>query len=77
MIEKHGRQFASQSELSRFETKQHNDAVQRLIKAAREVRDGFTYDPGHSDLDNEQPIHVSITLGAWRQINFALHVLED
>jgi hypothetical protein len=27
---------------------------------------GFTYDPGHSDLDDEQPIHVRMTLGDYR-----------
>lgn len=31
------------------------------------IKDGFAYDPGHSDLDDEQPIHVSITLGDYRR----------
>jgi len=40
-----------------------------LLSVAKRIRDAFTYDPGHSDLDNEQPIHVRVTLGAWRRLN--------
>jgi len=47
-----------------------------LVKAAESFRDGFTYDPGHSDLDNEQPIHVRVTLGAWRRLNGLLRVTD-
>jgi hypothetical protein len=35
-----------------------------LIKA---VCEGFEYDPGHSDLDDEQPITVRMTLGEYRR----------
>ncbi len=28
---------------------------------------GYVYDPGSSDLDDEQPIHVGISLGAYRR----------
>ncbi len=38
--------------------------VQPLVKA---VVDGFTCDPGHSDLDDEQPISVRMTLGDYRR----------
>ena len=34
---------------------------------ARIIMAGFDYNPGHSDLDDEQPIHVSITLGDYRK----------
>ena len=34
---------------------------------ARIIMAGFYYNPGHSDLDDEQPIHVSITLGDYRK----------
>ena len=34
---------------------------------AKTVREGFDYDPGHSDLDDEQPIHVRMTLGDYRK----------
>lgn len=47
-----------------------------LIKIAAKFRDGFTYDPGHSDLDNEQPIHVRVTLGDWRALSYVLGQLE-
>lgn len=43
-----------------------------LIKAATEIRDAFKYDPGHNYLDNEQPIHITIPLGTWRRLNYAL-----
>ncbi len=37
--------------------------VNPLIEA---VTEGFDYGPGHSDLDNEQPITVQLTLGDYR-----------
>jgi hypothetical protein len=42
------------------------------IAEAAAFRDAFTYDPGHSDLDNEQPINVRAKLGDWRALNMAL-----
>jgi hypothetical protein len=44
----------------------------RLLEAATPIVEAFHYDPGHSDLDNEQPIHISTTLGAWRKLNYAV-----
>lgn len=44
-----------------------------IATAAAKFRDAFTYDPGHSDLDDEQPIHVTVTLGDWRKLNFLLN----
>ena len=52
------------------------DERDQAWKLLRKVRDGFTYDPGHSDLDSEQPIHVRITLGDWRRINSLLRGQE-
>lgn len=43
-----------------------------LTVAAKKFRDAFNYDPGHSDLDNEQPIHITVTLGDWRKLNYLL-----
>lgn len=43
-----------------------------LYEAAKKFRDAFTYNPGHSDLDNEQPITITVTLGDWRKLNYAL-----
>ena len=42
----------------------------------RAVVDGFDYNPGQSDLDNEQPIHVRMTLGDYRRAKRLLHQLE-
>jgi sigma54-dependent transcription regulator len=41
------------------------------------VCSGFTYDPGHSDLDNEQPITVSMTLGDYRRASRLKYELEQ
>ncbi len=40
------------------------DAVLPILRA---VCDGYSYDPGDSDLDNEQPITVRMTLGDYRR----------
>ena len=47
-----------------------------LIDAAKAIRDAFHYDPGHSDLDDEQPITIHVTLGQWRRLNLALREEE-
>jgi hypothetical protein len=47
-----------------------------LAKAAAVFRDAFTYDPGHSDLDNEQPITIRVTLGDWRKLDYALNAQD-
>lgn len=46
-----------------------------LATFAAVFRDAFSYDPGHSDLDNEQPITIGLTLGDWRKLDFALNAL--
>jgi hypothetical protein len=46
--------------------------MSNLFNAARRICEAFTYDPGHSDLDNEQPIAIHCTLGDWRRLNSAL-----
>ena len=43
-----------------------------LVKA---ICSGFEYNPGHSDLDDEQPIHVSMTLGDYRRAKRLQHEL--
>jgi hypothetical protein len=43
----------------------------------QKIVDGFTYDPGHSDLDDEQPVYISMTLGDYRQAVRVLHYLEE
>ncbi len=42
----------------------------------RAVVNGMNYDPGHSDLDDEQPIYVSMPLGEYRRATRLLHELE-
>lgn len=38
--------------------------------------DGYSYDPGDSDLDNEQTIHVRMTLGDYRKASQLLHEVQ-
>ena len=45
------------------------------VTMAKAVVAGFDYDPGHSDLDNEQPITVRMTLGDYRRARWI--ALED
>ena len=42
----------------------------------RAVVEGMDYNPGHSDLDDEQPINVSMTLGEYRRARRLLYKLE-
>ena len=43
---------------------QRHDALNMIAVA---VVVGYDYSPGDSDLDDEQPIHVRMTLGDWRR----------
>jgi hypothetical protein len=43
-----------------------------VLPAIKAIVDGYDYNPGDSDLDNEQPIHVRMTLGDYRRA-FRLH----
>ena len=45
---------------------------EKLAEAAAKFRDAFDYDPGQWDLDNEQPITITVTLGDWRRLNMLL-----
>jgi hypothetical protein len=47
-----------------------------LKEALRPFFDGFSYDPGYSDLDNEQPITVRLQLGDWRRARRVLAALS-
>ena len=40
----------------------------QLAEVRKLILSGFTYDPGHSDLDDEQPITVRMTLGDYRKV---------
>lgn len=45
-----------------------------LLKA---VTNGYTYDPGSSDLDDEQPIYVRMTLGDYRKARRLQYEIEQ
>ncbi len=47
-----------------------------LIELLRVIKDGYDYNPGSSDLDNEQPIHVSMHLGDYRKAYRLLWEME-
>lgn len=53
-----------------------NDSFGTVLAAAKVFRDAFHYNPGHSDLDNEQPITITVTLGDWRKLDWALRQIE-
>ncbi len=59
-----------------------NDVVklERIIRNAKllcvSIKMGFDEDPGHSDLDNEQPINVRMKLGDYRRAKRLLYELE-
>ena len=61
----------------KFSPEQQLECLERDITPLLEaVLGGFIYDPGHSDLDDEQPIHVSMTLGDYRRARRLLHELR-
>jgi hypothetical protein len=51
----------------------NDEEIRKALAFAAPFRDGFNYNPGHSDLDNEQPIHIKVTLGDWRRLNYLLN----
>ena len=52
------------------------EILDALATAAAHVRDGFEPDPGTYDLDDVQPIHLSVALGEWRRLDWALRRLD-
>ena len=48
-----------------------------LHQVAKRFLDAFHENPGHSDLDREQPIHITVTLGDLRDLDFALRTLPE
>jgi hypothetical protein len=42
--------------------------IDRLPDLIKKILAGYDYNPGSSDLDDEQPISVSMTLGDYRQL---------
>jgi hypothetical protein len=55
-----------------------SDKLMRELKILlTTIRTGYDYNPGDSDLDSEQPIHVRLTLGDYRKAGSLLRQLED
>jgi hypothetical protein len=48
-----------------------------IIKVLDAVVNGMTYDPGHSDLDDEQPVAVWMTLGDYRRASRLKYELRE
>lgn len=61
----------------KFTDKQQLHCLERVIlPLIKAIVNGMVYDPGHSDLDAEQPIYVSMTLGDYRSARSLLYELE-
>ena len=55
----------------------NNETTARyLVSLINSVVQGFTPDPGTSDLDDQQPVHLTIPLGEYRRAVRLLHELE-
>jgi hypothetical protein len=50
--------------------------MSQLRTIAQRFLDAFHEDPGHSDLDREQPIHITVTLGDLRDLRWALSAVS-
>ncbi len=50
--------------------------IRDVLPVLRAVCTGYVYDPGSSDLDDEQVIHARITLGDYRRASRLKHELE-
>jgi hypothetical protein len=50
--------------------------VRDILPLLKEVVLGYDYNPGSSDLDNEQSIHVHMTLGQYRRAARLYHELN-
>lgn len=51
-------------------------AVKNIVKILEDIEKGFTPDSGTSDLDDEQPIWVSIPLGTYRKVRQVNYMLQ-
>ena len=49
----------------------------RYLHLLRTALDGYDYNPGDSDLDNEQPIYVRMTLKEYRALRSLMRDVED
>ncbi len=58
------------------DTQQLGFLIRDVLPVLKVVAEGFVYDPGCSDLDNEQPIWVHMTLGDYRRASRLKYELE-
>ncbi len=58
---------AAMIELLRNERDNYRQDRLSLFHALRAAVGGFAENPGHSDLDDVQPITLHVTLGSWRK----------
>jgi hypothetical protein len=49
----------------------------RLAQSLRVFVAGFKDDPGTSDLDDEQVIHLRVTLGDWRRARYLVWYIDN
>lgn len=52
------------------------DLAKAVLPLLTAVCDGMKYTPGHSDLDDEQPISVRMSLGDYRKASMLKYDLE-
>ena len=55
---------------------QYHILIRNVLPLLESLVSGYTYDPGSSDLDNEQPIHVIMTLGEYRKASNLVYELR-
>ena len=61
----------------KFTDKQQLHCLERnVLSIVEAIVNGMVYDPGHSDLDDEQPINVRMTLGDYRAASRLLYELK-
>jgi len=54
-----------------------NDILLAIMDVLTALVNGYDYNPGSSDLDNEQIIHVRMNLGVYRRACRLIHTLRD
>jgi len=64
--ERRANEAAFEAALNEQDAKQKRLAL-ALYATAQAVINGYDYTPGDSDLDDEQPIYISMTLGDYRK----------
>jgi|TARA_Y100000310_G_C20629598_1_gene787890 hypothetical protein len=54
-----------------------DDKTKEMVIAAMGIRDRSAYDPGHSDLDDDQPIRIHAKLSDWRRLDRAIRAVME